>query len=144
MSGYYNGYRRRGYGRGYGGRSYGGYRGRGYNNNGGYRNRKKRTGAKMGVNENSGRPYITGWNVSRRYGMRKFIANPTDLMATTKNGKERQQWVCNVEMDGGMTKRTVTGFYDESSKKLYMPDLNMVASINAPNGGYWGQIKSRR
>lgn len=97
----------------------------------------------MGTNKNSGRPYITGWNAVGGV-MKSFIANPTNDTAKTARGVVREKWVVNLSANGGMSERTVTGFYDPNTGKMYMPDVNMVASLNAPRGGYWGRIKKRR
>ena len=122
----------------------------GYNNNGynQQRQQRKRSGAKMTQGKNQAGEsmrVISAWKVSKRFGMIKLVAcqRKDGKTAETRGGHLREMWVCNIQK--AMCKdETYTGFFDDSSKKLRIPDLNLVASCNAPNGGYFGKSVFKR
>ncbi len=100
---------------------------------------------------------ITGWNASRRgfltfkaYKMTdagcKAIASKRNYKekytSVTSNGNER--WMYKAEFKGkdSPAKEYFSGIaiFKRSGKKLYFSRFGMVASCNAPNGGYFGKV----
>ncbi|MFB6458025.1 hypothetical protein ACE38W_22325 [Chitinophaga sp. Hz27] len=84
--------------------------------------------------------YITGWNKSMTRGFITFIASPRKERETASPHNEH--WVVTVQFSTG--KKTFTGFYNLNTKRLTIPDLQMVANPNAPNGGYFGTNRKRK
>lgn len=118
-----------------------------------YQQRKKHSGAKMGMGKN-GLNFISAWNYSRRFGLitligshRKEGANKNGTLqrnrCVNRKGEELLIYSCtlNVPMQ---SPRVVTGFFNPNDNKLRIPDLAMVVSPYAPNGGYFGRIKVKR
>ncbi|MFN5416037.1 MAG: hypothetical protein ACK5B9_03200 [Flavobacteriia bacterium] len=108
--------------------------------------------SKIGAN---GVNVVDGWNYTKRHGLVKFVAcmvkggdrTKKGTPIHNKKGEPLYKYVVNIDM-GLSGKRTVNGFWNENSQKLYMPELNMVASPNTRKRltggiGYWGQIKKR-
>lgn len=123
---YRGGYHRSGYNRG------------GYNNQyNGYRQPpKKKSGCKLGQDVKS-RPVITAWNVSKTRGFITMVAVPCkDAKTKSKNS---DKWVASVKFADG--KKTFTAFYNVVTKKLTIPDLDMVAN---PSKNYFGTFVKRR
>ena len=131
-----------------------------YGNKNNYRNDSKQTkksGAKMTMakaEDGTTFPCISAWKVQKPYGIISIIAckgldgktykNAKGEKRTmkseyaTQQGELRERWV--VTLQKPMCKEeTFTGFYNPNEKKLRIPDLNLVASLNAPNGGYFGK-----
>lgn len=111
---------------------------------------KKRSGAKM-VMTKTGVRCITGWNYSRTHGMISLVAvqkrggkasngNIHVNECMTKTGQVREVWACTIQKKF-QKDVTFTGFFDPMSNKLRIPDLNMVASVNA---NYFGRSISKR
>ncbi|MEZ2445929.1 hypothetical protein AB6805_29645 [Chitinophaga sp. RCC_12] len=83
---------------------------------------------------------LTGWNKSRTRGFITFIAIPRKEKETSNANFEH--WVVSVQFSTG--KKTFTGFYNVNRRLLTIPDLQMVANPNAPNGGYFGTFKKSK
>ncbi len=89
--------------------------------------------------DKTGRPCITGWNVSKERGFITMVSVPCkDFKTKSKNS---DKWVASVKFADG--KKTFTAFYNTMTKKLTIPDLDMVANPNAQNGGYFGTYVKR-
>ena len=109
----------------------------------------KKSGCKFGTSAKNGKDFIQAWKVTKGEATIKMIACPslsksifgpsTDIeTAVTKQGQEYEKWICSLTQ--GIAKPvTYTGFFNRASGKLRIPDLNMVASTRAPNGGYFGK-----
>lgn len=98
---------------------------------------------------------VFGWNYSKRHGLVKFVASMVAGGDRTKAG----QTIVNrhgeplfkyvVTIDKGLGGKMLTsGFWNENTKKLYMPELGMVASPNTRKPktggiGFWGKITKR-
>lgn len=119
---------------------------RNYSGGGGYRKQykqqKKKSGCKLGRSKNDS-PIISGWNVSKQRGFITLLATILDETVKSKS-RDYKKAVCNITFKDRGSKMVTSGFYNEQSKKLYIPELSMVASINAPNGGYFGTVKVSR
>lgn len=100
---------------------------------------KPNYGCKMGTDKKQ-RPVITGWNKTRKRGFITMVAVPTkDCKTKSKNS---DKWIASVKFADG--KKAFTAFYNVNSKKLVIPDLDMVA---IPATGYFGtfnKISNRR
>ncbi len=108
---------------------------RGYGN--GYRNQpRKKSGCKLGQDKKQ-RPCITGWNKSKARGFMSFVAIPCNNFKT--KSKNSDKWVVTAQFPDG--KKTFTGFYNTVTKKLTIPDLQMVAN---PAKDYFGTYVKRR
>lgn len=110
----------------------------GYNNNGYNNNRpaKKKSGCRIGTDKKQ-RPCITAWNVSKSRGFISMVAVPCkDAKTKSKNS---DKWVASIKFPDG--KKTFTGFYNVVSKKLTIPDLDMVAN---PAKNYFGTYVMRK
>lgn len=112
------------------------------------RDTPKHSGAEKGtyVVKDTGeqKPYIRGWNFSRRHGMLSFLCVPTKDIKTASPNSEK--WVCKVQYEKQRPQH-VTAFYHPNSGKVTIPDLQMVLNPKAPNGGYCGrffQTRNRR
>lgn len=114
------------------------------NNNDNYRNQpaKKKSGCKLG-RTSTDRAMITGWNVSKSRGFITLVATILDEVVKSKR-REYVKAVCNITFRDRGNKITTSGFYDAGSRKLYIPELSMVASVNAPNGGYFGTVRVQK
>ncbi|MFN5984227.1 MAG: hypothetical protein ACK479_12235 [Fluviicola sp.] len=125
---------------GWGQQPYGPQPNNGYGGNN--RQQKKRSGCKMGTGKN-GALFIQGWNASKK-GMTKLIASmkKQNNMCTNSKGDKIEIWVCNITQ--GLVSVTKTGFFNTRDGKLRIPDLNMVASPTANNGGYFGKSVFKR
>lgn len=118
-------------------------------NKGNYRSqgqKKKHSGCKRIVGKN-GVEYITGWNFSKSKGMMSFIAGFRHNFKSgqspqwqSRSGVVYDKMVATITL--GPVKHTVSCLYDPIKKKLRFPN-SWVASLNAPNGGFWGQISKR-
>jgi len=119
----------------YGNRGYSrGVYNRNYNNNW-QRQPKKKSGCRIGTDK-KGRPCITGWNVSKNRGFVSFVAVPCKDFKTKSPNSDK--WVVSAKFQDGV--KTFTGFYNANSKKLTIPDLNMVAN---PSKNYFGTFLKR-
>ena len=96
--------------------------------------KKKRSGCKAKRDKN-GNDCIIGWNKSRSRGFISFIAAPHKKKSKNKS-PDSETWM--VKVTQGITIVWHVGFYNTETRKLTIPDLNMVANPNAANGGYFG------
>lgn len=109
------------------------------------RPQKKRSGAKFGYAQgDSDRPYITGWNASRRNGLTSFIAGPNKKTkrVESKNGRKWENWTCKVT--NGYTTKLVNCLFDVQNQKVIINDFGIVINPKAPNGGYCGRFTRRK
>ena len=126
-------------------RSRGGYNRNRRNNesvrkSGSYTKNGGKSGCKL-TQDAKGRPCIVAWNKSKTHGLRTLVAVPcNDFEIPKKNkvtGKPQNskcdKWVAKVK--GGMGSNSMTAFYNPTTKKLTIPDLEMVAN---PNKNYFG------
>lgn len=111
------------------------------------------------------RPCITAWNKSKNRGFISMIASPITDEGLKKMNKARaekgwekasfesvskrsgttyQRWVCTIEFPNRGEKKTMTGWYDASAKKLRVPNLKMVASTTTDYFGKSYMSKKRR
>lgn len=97
---------------------------------------KKRSGCRIGTDKKQ-RPCVTAWNVSKTRGFMSMVAVPCDKAKTKSPNSDK--WVVSIKFPDG--KKTFTGFYNVVSKKLTIPDLNMVAN---PAKNYFGTFVTRK
>lgn len=97
---------------------------------------RKRSGCKLKTDKNGNR-CIVGWNKSKSRGFVTFIASPHKDKAKRLPKKGNSE-VWMVKMTQGINVVWHVGLYTPDTKKLKIPDLNMVANPNASNGGYFG------
>lgn len=110
---------------------------------------KKHSGAKVGVQKdgkNKGKIYLSAWNYSRSRGMVtvKAFENAKSKAYTVKSSGNRFVMVM-LEIFYKRTGNTILELvsYNLDTGKVYSDKMGMVISCQAPNGGYFGQIKSR-
>lgn len=112
-----------------------------YNNNNNNQPKKK-SGCtfKSGSSTKNGADCISGWNKSKTRGFITLVACPVrdGLIVSNKNGKDYEKWVATIKFARNFDEKTFTAFYDPDTKKLRIPDIQMTASPNSPNGGYFG------
>ena len=96
---------------------------------------KKKSGARMGTDKKN-RPCITAWNVSKTRGFISMVSVPCEKFKT--KSKNSDKWVASVKFPDGV--KTFTAFYNTVTKKLTIPDLNMVAN---PSKNYFGTFVKR-
>lgn len=130
-NGGYNRYRRDG---GYNAGQYGSYN----QNN---RPRKKKSGAKAGVDKNR-KPYVRGWNASRRFGLRVFYCSPYKNTGQhdSRTGRTWENWMCRIQQQGAK-EIIVSCLYDTTTRKVTIPEMSIV--IN-PSTNYCGTNQKRR
>jgi len=97
---------------------------------------RKKSGCKLGQDKKQ-RPCITGWNKSKQRGFISFVAVPCNNAKTKSANSDK--WVATVQFPDG--KKTFTAFYNVNSKKLTIPDLQMVAN---PAKNYFGTFVKRK
>lgn len=98
---------------------------------------KKRSGSKVKTDKN-GRPCIIGWNKSKSRGFISFIASPHKKKSKTKS-KKSDLWMVKMQTNLGV--KWFVGFYCVDTKKLTIPDLQMVAN---PAKDYFGTYIKRK
>ncbi|TRX70526.1 hypothetical protein [Carboxylicivirga sp. M1479] len=98
--------------------------------------KSKRSGAKLGTDKKS-RPVVTAWNKSKSRGFIKMVAIPCNKTKTKSPNSDK--WVATVTFPDG--KKTFTAFWNVNTKKLTIPDLEMVAN---PSKNYFGTFVKRR
>jgi hypothetical protein len=83
---------------------------------------------------------ITAWNNSKSRGFITLIACPVrdSLIVANERGYEYEKWVVTIKFKRDFSEKTFTGFFDPATKKLRIPDIQMTASPNASNGGFFG------
>lgn len=120
----------------------------GSNYNGGGRygtSAKKKSGARIKDGKN-GKPCITAWKKTRAAFL-TLIACPNNganalakdgSVITNRKGQEYARWTCTMVDRNTGSVSTHSGLYNLSTGKLYLPELRMVVSPQAPNGGFWG------
>lgn len=102
---------------------------------------KKRSGAKAGTDKH-GQMYVRGWNVSRREGLRTFLAVPYKKSKQVKS-KSGLTWV-NVMVKiqrQGSPEHIVSGLYNVETRRVIIRELQMV--IN-PSKNYCGTYIRRK
>lgn len=105
--------------------------------------KKKHSGCKF--YENSGKPFIAGWNYSTRNGMRKFIASPYEGKTSStkrtesKSGKHWENWRVKITLSDGQ-QIWHSCLYDVQNRRVFINDLHLMMSPKSPNGGYIGKI----
>lgn len=108
---------------------------------------KKLSGCKFHQTTKGKRPAISAWKFSKRHGFMKIIASPkvngkgAGEVFTSRKGTEYVLWVVSVTNTTTGAKSTHSGLHATSKGKLYIPDLGLVASYNAANGGFFGRSK---
>ena len=130
-----------------------------YNPNSGYRAplgsypQRKKSGAKIKDGKN-GKPCITAWKKNRGAFL-TLIACPNNgenalakggAIIRNKKGEEYARWTATIVNRTTGSVSTHSALYNLSTGKLYLPDLKMVASPRANNGGYFGNsfVSKRR
>lgn len=120
----------------------------GYQNAPQYRNnrpQRKKSGCRIKEGRN-GKPCITAWKKTRSAFLTLIACpnNGANLMAkdgsviTNKKGQEYARWTGTIVDRNTGSISTHSCLYNLSTGKLYIPELKMVASPNANNGGFWG------
>lgn len=83
-------------------------------------------------------PLLHGWNYSRSRGLISFVASlRKDKDKRKTANKDWQLMAVKVNFKDGV--KIFNGFYRDRDQKLIIPDLQMIANPNAPNGGYFGR-----
>jgi hypothetical protein len=124
----------------------GGYQQRSYENGGGYPQRsygnrpqaapKKHSGCKYRSSAKNGKPCMTGWNYSKRYGIISIIASPNTNKLKTKSSR-LENWYVKVTINKEV--KWMHGFFNTDNKKVIIQELGFVMNPNASNGGYCGK-----
>lgn len=115
---------------------------------GGYNNQapaRKKSGCRIKEGKN-GKPCITAWKKTKVAFLTLMACpnNGANLMAkdgsviTNKKGQEYARWTGTIIDRNTGSVSTHSCLYNLSTGKLYIPELKMVASPNANNGGFWG------
>lgn len=138
------------YNNGYGGQGYRRpYYSNGYRPNNSYsqsRPQTKKSGAKLGHSRKTDKPVITAWKKTRTSFL-VMVATPNNganiaakggRVITNAKGQEYARWTATLTEKRTGTKTTHSALYNTVTKKLYLTDLKMVASPQAPNGGFFG------
>ncbi|MRJ08070.1 hypothetical protein EDL99_04100 [Ornithobacterium rhinotracheale] len=114
---------------------------RGYNNQ---RPQKKHSGAKAGTTKKGG-IYVTAWNYSKQKGMItvKAFENSRSVRSESQTGNRFLMMMFEVFYKNTGAKVLELANYNVNTGKVYLQKVGMVISTKAPNGGYFGQIKSR-
>ncbi|MEP3228767.1 MAG: hypothetical protein ABJO02_03360 [Reichenbachiella sp.] len=107
------------------------------------RNQKKHSGAKEKQCKN-GALGIFAWNYSRNRGLIS-VKGFTNSKSTESESERGNKFVtimleCFYKNSGNRVLELVN--YNKTTGKAYLEKLGMVISTKAPNGGYFGQIKS--
>lgn len=123
----------------------GGYaRGNSYSRGGGSysRQQRKKSGSKSGIGKN-GKPYVTGWNASRQYGLVTFLCVPYSGTGVheSRRGVKWENWMCKVSPKYGKPYLT-SCLYD--GQKCIVSDLGIVINPRANNGGYCGRFGNKK
>jgi len=108
----------------------------------------KKSGCKMHMRNNqdgSVQMFLTAWKVDKTNGMINMIASPRVQGGSETRNPNQSRFTCKITFVNSMRKPELfTGFYNHSTKKLTIPDLQLVANPNAPNGGYFGRNYKRK
>lgn len=113
----------------------------------------KKSGARIKDGSN-GKPCITAWKKTK-VAFLTLIACPNNgknLMAKdgsvimNAKGQEYARWTGTIVDRNTGSVSTHSCLYNLSTGKLYIPELKMVASPKAANGGFWGNsfVSKRR
>lgn len=113
----------------------------------------KHSGARLKQGKND-KPVITGWK-KNRFNFLVFVACPNNganVLAKggnrifNKKGEEYARWTATITDRSAGSVTTHSCLYNTVTKKLYFPDLKMVANPYANQGGYWGNsfVRKRR
>jgi len=91
----------------------------------------------------NGKPTVSAWNKSKS-GLLKIVAQPRYeggifskdkvMTYTSAAGKVWQKWIVSVTF-ATRQKQTSTGFYDTTTQRLFIPDIDMMACHNTRFGG---------
>lgn len=89
---------------------------------------KKYSGSKTGTLRNGG-TWISGWKATKRFGIVSVIASSRKdgKKAVNKNGEELILFVCEIK--SALTKQLSTGFYNQNTKRLSIPDFNILIDL---------------
>jgi len=88
--------------------------------------------------------FLTAWKVDKTNGLVNMIASERKAGGETKNPNQLR-FTCKFTFVNSMRKPELfTGFYNMTTKKLTIPELNLVANPNAPNGGYFGRFFKKK
>lgn len=113
-----------------------------------HRRQKKKSGAKEGTyvtKDGVTGMYISAWNYSRRRGL--LVCKAFENSKSKKYESERgntfisMMFECFYKDNGN--KVLEVALYNTRTGKVFLEKLGMVISTKAPNGGYFGQIKSK-
>jgi len=119
-----------------------------YNNAPQYRNGappRKKSGAKETMGKN-GKPAISAWKKTRNAFLTLIACpnNEANVMRKdgsaiiNKKGQEYARWTATLVDRNTGSMSTHSCLYNTVTRKLYIPDLKMVANAHAANGGYFG------
>lgn len=106
---------------------------------------KKHSGAKSGQGKN-GKFYVTAWNYSKQRGLIavKAFENSKSVRSESPNtGNRFITMMFEVFYKKTGAKVLEIASFNVNTGKVYLQKLGMVISTKAPNGGYFGQIKTR-
>jgi len=112
--------------------------------NDGRNNPKRRNGCKFGYNKND-HPYVSGWKIINKELVSFYCSvNPNVGVEIVENaqGKEYQKWLCTVSYPKSAKRDELfTGFFDPDTKKVTIPDINIMlhpnARVRSGRGGVW-------
>ncbi|MGP2571608.1 hypothetical protein, partial [Ornithobacterium rhinotracheale] len=105
---------------------------------------KKHSGAKAGQGKN-GRFYVTAWNYSKQRGLitvRAFENSKSVRSESPNTGNRFITMMFEVFYKKTGAKVLEIASFNVNTGKVYLQKLGMVISTKAPNGGYFGQIKT--
>ena len=114
-----------------------------------HRDQKKRSGAKEGsfvTKDGVTGIYINGWNYNRRRGLLtvKAFENSKSKKYESDRGNKFISLMFEIFYKDSGNKILEVGLYNMTTGKVFLEKIGMVISTKAPNGGYFGQIKSKR
>lgn len=127
----------------------GGYNDR-YKNDRGFSNNNdrdyvKKSGASFGYAQgDQSRPYVRGWNASKRHGLTTYMASPYKSKTsqtkqhTSKTGRVWENWACKVQPERGQS-YFVSCLFEPATQKVIIPELSMVMNPKVKRGGYCGR-----
>lgn len=118
-----------------------------------YQPTPKKSGCRITEGKN-GKPCVTAWKASK-HGFLTLVACPNNgdklmrqdgSVIVNKKGQEYARWTAKLVDKHSGSVSSHQALYNLATGKLYLPDLKMVASPKAPNGGFFGNsyVSKRR
>lgn len=105
---------------------------------------KKHSGCKTGVLRNgnfAGQQYVQGWNYTKRFGLRSFLAVPYSKSKEVESSN-RKIWknVMVKVSQQGVKDFIVGGMLEVITGRVTISELGIIMNPKAPNKGYCGTM----